>query len=131
MAQINPDDELYRRLAPSHIRDNGTVNSAAFKLSDVYETEISVDIAKLTDPQTSVNRAGRAGFRLAAVQSKHPVELGFRIVPDPVPGNDAHPLLMGRNDKRISRVLAAKCRVVPGVVSSAPSGFDEDKSGDR
>ena len=117
MVAIDPEDELYRRLASNHIRPDGSVNSAAFKTGDVYDTEISVDIAKLTNPQESVDRVGRAGFRLCRVKAKHPRSLGFTVAPDPLPNNRAHALLTGENNKTTSRALARHCEVIPGVTS--------------
>jgi hypothetical protein len=67
---IADDDLLYRRLARHQFYPDGTVNSSAFKRGSVYETEISLDIARLTDP---------------------------------LPTNSAHALIVGPNDRQISR----------------------------
>jgi hypothetical protein len=111
-------DVLYRRLARHQVNRDGTVNSSAFKRGGVYETEISVDLARLTDPQTSVERAGRAGFRLGTLDAADARELGFRVEHDPLPRNPAHALLIGPNDQEISRALARRVRLVEGVESS-------------
>jgi hypothetical protein len=83
LVQIGDHDLLYRRLARHQLNRDGLVNSSAFKRGGAFETEISVDLARLTDPQTSVDRAGRAGFRLGAFEAIHPRELGFRVEYDP------------------------------------------------
>jgi hypothetical protein len=121
--QIADDDLLYRRLARHQINRDGTVNSSAFKRGGSYETEISVDLARLTDPRTSVDRAGRAGFRLGEFEAIHPRCLGFTVDPDPLPENSAHTLIRGQNDQEISRALARRVRLVPDIESRnvAPS----------
>lgn len=121
MTSIDDEDLLFRRLAPHQINKDGSVNSSAFKRSGVYESAISVDLAKLTDPKTSVDRAGRAGFRLGAMPAGHPRALGFSVEHDPVPGNDAHAVILGRNDQETSRALARGFRLLPNIVSREPS----------
>ncbi|HEY7036344.1 MAG TPA: hypothetical protein VH482_33760 [Thermomicrobiales bacterium] len=115
--QIRDDDVLYRRLARHQINPDGTVNSSAFKRGGAFETEISVDLARLTDPQTSVDRAGRVGFRLGAFEAIHPKNLGFRVEYDPLVGNPAHTLIRGHNDQEISRALARRVRLVEAIES--------------
>lgn len=117
---VGDDDTLFRRLARHQVNPDGSVNSSAFKRSGVYDTEISVDLEKLTDPRTSVDRAGRAGFRLGQLNAAQPRGLGFAVEHRPVAGNDAHALIMGRNDQEISRALARGVRIVPGIESRDP-----------
>lgn len=117
LVEIDDDDLLFRRLASHQVNRDGTVNSSAFKRAGVYDAEISVDVAKLTDPRTSVDRAGRAGFRLGAMHARDPRALGFTVEHAPEPGNDAHALLKGRNDQETSRALAHTVRLVPGIAS--------------
>lgn len=117
---IDDDDILLRRLARHQVNPDGSVNSSAFKQSGVYESEISADVEKLTDPQTSVDRAGRAGFKLGQLIAAHPRALGFAVEHRPVVGNDAHALIKGHNDQEISRALARAVRVVPGIESQDP-----------
>ncbi len=73
MVHIDPEDLLYRRLAKEHINPDGTANSAAFKRGGGYDPSISVDLAKLTTPQESVDRARRAGFRLGQFAAAVPM----------------------------------------------------------
>jgi hypothetical protein len=114
---IDDEDLLFRRLAPHQINKDGSVNSSAFKRSGAYASESSVDLAKLTDAQTSVDRVGRAGFRLGAMRAGHPRSLGFAVEHDPLPDNDAHTLIIGRNDQERSRALARGMELLPGIVS--------------
>jgi hypothetical protein len=122
--EIRDEDILYRRLARHQINRDGSVNSSAFKRGRGFESEIAVDLARLTDPQTSVNRDGRAGFRLGEFEAVHPRALGFRVEPDPLPENPAHAPIRGHNDQEICRALARKMRLVAGVESQDfPSAF--------
>lgn len=122
MVSIDPEDELYRRLHPTHVNPDGSVNSGAFKVNGQYPTTLSVDIAKLTDPQTSVNRAKKAGFRLGCLLAADPMQMGFRVVHEPEQDNPSHAHLIGKNDKKTCRELARKCSVLEGVVSLSPTG---------
>jgi hypothetical protein len=106
--EIRDDDVLYRRLANHQVNKDLTVNSSAFKRAGSFETAISVDLARMTDPQTSVDRAGRARFRLGRFEARHARELGFDVKHDPLPGNPAHVLIRGPNDQEIARTLARK-----------------------
>lgn len=115
--EVADEDLLYRRLAQHQVNRDGSVNSSAFKRGGVYDNEISVDLARLTDPQTSVDRSGRAGFRLGEVEAVHPRELGFQVIADPLSDNVAHALIRGNNDQELSRALARKVRVVQGIES--------------
>lgn len=114
---VAPDEVLYRRLARSQINPDGSVNSSAFKRNNIYEDRISVDRARLTTPRERVDRAGRAGFRLGAFDAGEAIALGFRVLPDPIPGNPAHALVVGTNDQERSRALARRVRVVPNIES--------------
>jgi hypothetical protein len=104
-------------LARHQINRDRSINSSAFKRGGVFETEISVDLARLTHPQECVDRAGRAGFRLGEFEAIHPRSLGFRVEPDPLPENAAHTLIRGQNDQELSRALARKVRLVEGFES--------------
>jgi hypothetical protein len=118
---IADEDVLYRRLAQHQINPNGTVNSSAFKRGGTFETEISVDLARLTNPQEIVSRAGRSGFRLGEFEANEPRALGFRVEHDPLPENPSHALVVGSNDQEVSRALARRVRLVVGVESIAPT----------
>jgi hypothetical protein len=55
--EIEDEDLLYRRLARHQVNPDGTVNSSAFKRGKGYDHEISVDVARLTSRQESIDRA--------------------------------------------------------------------------
>lgn len=117
---IDDEDDLYRRLAATHLNPDGTVNSSAFKRGKGYEASISVDLAKLTTAQESVDRAGRPGFRLGVFQGGLPRSLGFHITHDPLPDNGSHCLIEGYNDRERSRRLARGMVLVPVIESRDP-----------
>lgn len=123
MATIEPTDELYRRLAPTQVNPDGTANSSAFKRGKAYETEISVDLAKLTDPVESVNRAPKAGFSLGVFRLQHALDENFSVVWSPLEetetqeANNSHTLLTGENDQDRSRRLARNVRAIPDLTS--------------
>ena len=49
-----------------------------------------------------------------------PRSLGFEVRHDPVPGNDAHTLIVGENSNALCKQLARLVRILPGVRSSGP-----------
>jgi hypothetical protein len=115
--EIEDEDLLYRRLARHQVNPDGTVNSSAFKRGKGYDHEISVDVARLTSRQESIDRAPRAGFQLGEVTAKHPRELGFGVVHSPLAGNPSHALITGTNDQALSRALARKVHLIPRIES--------------
>ena len=63
--EILDTDDLYRRFAANHIRRDGSLSPTAFmkrsasKGLSIPDPEISVDLADLTTPELSLQRAGR------------------------------------------------------------------------
>lgn len=124
MVDIEDSDWLFRRLHPGCFKKDGTLTSATFKLRNFPENDISVDLARLTTPIESVNRAGRAGFRLGQMQAQGPRRLGFEVVHDPLRfpempqcNNESHTLIQGNNTMELCRELAKLVSVVEGIQS--------------
>lgn len=124
MTDIEDSDWLFRRLHSGCFKKNGTLTSATFKLNGFPENEISVDLARLTTPIDSVNRARKPGFRLGKLQALGPRQLGFDVVHDPqlFPDkpdcdNEAHSLIRGENTMERCRKLAKLVIVVEGILS--------------
>lgn len=86
---IADDDLLYRRLAPLHVKPDGSVNSAAFKLRGHPGPHVSVDLARLTTPQATLARAPRPGFGLGVLLARDPRSLHLTVHHDPLPANPA------------------------------------------
>jgi hypothetical protein len=114
---IATEDLLYRRIFAQFVKSDGRVSSAAFKVNSRPDNEISVDLAKLTTPEESVNRAGRPGFLLGQLVTGGVRQIGFEVRYDPVPGNPAHSLITGENSNPLCRQLAVLVTIVPGVRS--------------
>jgi len=121
---IEDSDSLFRRLHVACFKKNGSLTSATFKLNGFPENDISVDLARLTTPGESVNRAGKPGFRLGTLQARGPRQLGFDVVHDPQRfpdtserDNESHTLITGENTSEHCRELAKLVTVVEGIQS--------------
>lgn len=53
METIEPNDVLYRRLVSFHLKPDGEITSAAFKLNGKPDPHASVDLARLTTAEDS------------------------------------------------------------------------------
>lgn len=112
MELVEPEDELFRRLAWKQVNDDNTVNSAAFKKDGKPDPSVSVDLAKLSSVEVSLKRANSPHAGLGSLLAEVPISLGFTVRPDPVPGNDAHALIEGPATKATCRLLAKATRIV-------------------
>lgn len=121
---IENEDWLYRRLSLGNgIKKSGTASSAVFRRFDEPEQEPSVDLAKLTTPQESVDRAGSPGFRLSRMQAKEPRTIpGFDVVHSPRCDNPAHGHITGENTHERCRLLANMLEVLDYYSAGTP-GF--------
>jgi hypothetical protein len=110
VVNLDPDDELLRRLHFDAVKDD-IVTSAAYKTRNEYDQEISVHIAKLLDDPRQI-LATRPLFGIGAIIVADARSLGFDVRPDPLPNDDAHALLIGANSRQKARQLAALTRVL-------------------
>jgi hypothetical protein len=108
---LEDEDELYRRLAPHHVRDDGTVNSSAFKREKGYDPSVSVDLARLTAAPTESLRT-RPNFGLGVLRVGDVRGMGLSVRRDPVPDNSAHCLIEGLATRDQARELATLMRVL-------------------
>lgn len=109
---ITNTDFLYRRFSildePNYAvfwkLENGRKipSSAAFKTKP-NENGLSVDIAALTTPQTTVGNANE--FGVAEIPAATPINLGYVCRHDPMPDNNAHALIVG-DTKPIAKKLS-------------------------
>ena len=111
MEDLADDDELYRRLAPHHLRDDGTVNTSAYKRGKGYDPSISVDLRRLTQSPAAALRT-RPRFGLGVLKVGDVRALGLTVRRDPLPDNEAHCVIEGVQSKELARRLAAITRVV-------------------
>lgn len=99
---VHDEDWLYRRLAPHHIKRDGSVSSSAFMRSTDQsgrrrepDPDVSVDLARLTTPEESLRCAGRPQHGIGALQAREPRRMGLTVVHSPLPENRAHASIRG------------------------------------
>src|SRR5215204_2419674 len=92
--EFDDEDELYRRLAPHSVRDDGTVNSSAFKREKGFDPNVSVDLARLMAAPADSLRT-RPNFGLGVVRVGDVRGMGLSVRRDPLPDNPAHCLIEG------------------------------------
>jgi len=111
MDDLTDDDQLYRRLAPHHVRDDGTVNSSAFKREKGYDPSVSVDLARLTASPAEALRT-RPTFGVGVLLVADVRTIGLSVRRDPLPENPAHCFIEGLANRDQARQLAALTRVL-------------------
>lgn len=119
--ELEDDDELLRRvlfLNPDFVRPDGSLTSAAFKISK-NEDGLSVNVKRLTTYDAAVLDSQK--YRLYAVTLSFVRSLELDCVPDPLPDNPANALIKGEalKDKTKIRLLAAEASKNP--VSHPPN----------
>ncbi len=116
MIEIADEDDLFRRIVSWQMNPDGTVNSGAFKLQGKPDPSASVELAKLTTAEACLQRAGKPGLGVAALQARVPRAFGLEVRHDPYPKedptNEAHALIIGASTKEQIRKLAQNARVV-------------------
>ncbi|MGI8550272.1 MAG: hypothetical protein ACR2PL_05645 [Dehalococcoidia bacterium] len=106
MEAIGDADALYRRLAPSQVNPDGSVNSAAYKRRGLPDPSISVDLARLTTPERALAGFAERGFGLGVLTAGAVRALGLSVHHDPLPASRAHAVIEGANDRVKCRLLA-------------------------
>jgi hypothetical protein len=116
--QVNSSDKLLRWLHPGQFDwDEKRPTSAAFK-----DDEMSVDILCLTTIEESYNRAKKIGKNaVVSIPAELVIEKGLEVKHDPVDGNDAHAVILGKKTKSIAKFLATNCEVEIYPSEDAPS----------
>jgi hypothetical protein len=104
-------DDLYRRIPPKQIDDEGRVGLEAFE-----DLELSVNVAKLTTPQMTMDPVSHFSnfnrWRLASFLAGVPREEGQRVYMQPEENNPAHAIVWGEKSLRIQHKLASACQWV-------------------
>ena len=106
--QIEDDDELYRRIAPSFFKMDGSISSSAYKLNGRPDKEISVNLAYLTTVEKTLQ--DRPNFGVGSLIARSPRDIGLDVVHDPQvnPDNESHSLIKGaRTNEHCSRLAKA------------------------
>ena len=112
LSPIEDEDELYRRFPLAYLKDDGILSSAASKRGKDPDPEVSVDLARLTDPDECLRRANRPDQGVAALIALVPRGLGLVVRHAPVAGNPAHAVIEGQTTRSQPRLLAAQARIV-------------------
>lgn len=111
METITATDSLLRRVPHFYILESGRrISSAAFK-SQNEPTRISVELARLTSPEETQLRGGKQ-FGVVSLLAQVPLDLGFDVLHDPLPDNEAHSVISGENDKVKQSAMAQRCVLV-------------------
>ena len=110
---IDDDDELLRRFVRSHLRADGSINSALFKSpsTGVWDRALSFDLERLSSPSETAARAGRPGFGVARLAAAVPKQLDYAVRHDPSTENPAHVLVEGETNQERAWILAESMRV--------------------
>lgn len=107
--QTKPEeDRLLRWLHPGQFNwEEKRPTSAAFK-----DEEMSVDILSMTTVDESYERAKKIGkHAVVSLGFQQVLDLGLEVKHDPIEGNDAHALILGKKTKSIAKKLASSCQV--------------------
>lgn len=110
--QIEDDDELYRRIAPSFFKGDGSISSGAYKLKGHPDKEISVNLAYLTTIEKTLQ--DRPNFGVGSLLARSPRDIGLDVVHDPQvnPDNESHSLIKGACTKEHCSRLAKATSVI-------------------
>jgi hypothetical protein len=100
---ILDEDLLYRRVHPTHVKDDGSVSTAAFK-----DPNLSVDLAALTTAEISLRRAksGQYGLAKLVVRKVRAVTIPLEVIHWPEIQNYSHSLVKGKKTQSAANQLA-------------------------
>src|SRR5690242_10610171 len=108
IVQISDDDLLYRRFHPKSLRRDGNITSAAYirHKEKKPDSEISVDLARKTTPESTLEAADPPIFGLGELRVGDVRNLGFTVRYAPSRGNKAHCIIEGVKTEMDCRRLA-------------------------
>lgn len=118
LEEIEGSDGLFRRLHGACVKPDGiTITSATFITDSIPDSQASVDLARLTNEQESVDRADKPGYQLGWLIAQDARAQGHSVCHDPIKSNRSHSLIKGIDSKAAARKLARKVTLIPGIVS--------------
>lgn len=100
--QIYDEDNVLRRVPtflPNYIKPDGSISSLAFRLRK-GEDGLSVDLERLSSYRKAT--LGRSDFRLLQLnvgEIRNDINDGLDVIPNPIEGNEAHSLIIGKITK--------------------------------
>lgn len=110
---VDDSERLHRRIPAIHLKDDGTVSSAAFT-----DPEMSVDRAALTTLAQTLAYHPQCG--IAEFVARDARSLDLAVEPDATIDNIAHALVLGKKTKSMSRKLAAASKLLLAPVAPLP-----------
>jgi hypothetical protein len=114
MEPITGEDQLYRRIIHyQYNEETGEISASAFMKKRRLDPEVSVFLARLTDPRDVLD-AGLPAQRLVALQAQAVYDIGLKIVPEPTKEFPGHCVIVGfgKNWKEQCLRLAEASRIV-------------------
>ncbi len=120
MAVVDGEEDLYRRILHfHHNEESGRVAASAFMRKKKLDPEVSVFLARLSDP-AKVLDAGLPRQKLAVLKAQVPYDQGLNVLPRPNDQFPGHCVIVGfgANWKEQCARLAEACRVVDELASS-------------
>ena len=95
MEKIDAEDELYRRIFEYHHNpDTGRIASSAFMRKNKLDPEVSVYLARLSDP-AKILTAGLPRQKLVALKAAVPRAIGLDVLHQPTDEFYGHCLITG------------------------------------
>ena len=125
--EIQDDDVLYRRLVSWHVKQDGTVSSAAYMTSSKPKSpdpQVSVNLARLSSIVETLSQAPAGGFSVGELRVSQIKALGLTVRRDVLLENKAHCLIEGLNSKDGCRRLAEITTVIFQPVKRQPNTTD-------
>lgn len=114
MERIDGEEELYRRILHfHHIEETGRISSSAFMRKNKLDPEVSVFLARLSEP-ADVLDDGLPRQKLVALKAQAPYDNGLDVVAQPIDRFPGHCIIVGfgKNWKEQCARLAEVCRLV-------------------
>jgi hypothetical protein len=115
--ELFDDDILLRRLSPeSHFKkDRVRVTRGASRIAGGYDPRISVQVQRLLPPPndpTQILDTAKQHWGIGKLVVRDVKALGFDVRHDPLPGDDAHALIVGETDQELAERLVELLEVI-------------------
>lgn len=118
-ALVDRGEMLWRRVHPDHYL-GGRITSAAFK-----HHEMSVDVARVREDMRLTLNDGttrKPAVGVLSLNSTVAYDNGLTVEADPIEGNEAHALVVGRKSPPVITALKAALQFVPRSEIEAAAG---------
>jgi hypothetical protein len=109
---IGSSDLLYRRIVKVHVIDGEVQRNAYYASNGKPDPYASVDLARLTDPNTSAARFGKPDTGIGELEVPSVWELGLSTTHDPEDDWYPHSLIEVVATKELCRALAKATKII-------------------